>query len=73
MDQAFEYVKSSGLETLVDYPYVARDEKCKATDGKAVVKISGYKDVAANDPKQLMAAVAKGPVSVAIEADTSVF
>jgi len=45
-------------------------DEAKAGQG---VKLKSYNDVAEGDPKQLMAAVSKGPVSVAIEADTSVF
>jgi cathepsin L len=73
MDSAFEYVETTKLETEADYPYTAEDDACSATAKKGVVQLSGYKDVVADSPSQLQAAVALGPVSVAIEADTDVF
>jgi len=73
MDSAFEYVKKTKLETESDYPYTAEDDSCASTSTKGVVQLAGYKDVVANSPSQLQAAVALGPVSVAIEADTDVF
>jgi len=73
MDYAFEYVISNkGLATEKDYPYKAVDGQCKKGK-KSVVTISSYKDVKVNSDMDLENAVAKGPVSVAIEADQSVF
>jgi len=72
MDKAFTYVASTGLCTEADYPYKAAKGTCNTSCTKAV-KISSHKDVPANDEASLMAAVATTPVSVAIEADTSVF
>jgi len=73
MDLAFEYVEKHSLETEADYPYHGTDGKCEEQTTKGIFTITGYKDVAPNNPKQLMAALAQQPVSVAIEADTSVF
>jgi len=73
MDLAFKYVESHKLETESDYPYKAVDGKCKVDESKAVVGITGFKDVTPKSPAQLQAAVAQQPVSVAIEADTEVF
>ena len=73
MDFGFEYAEKNKLETEADYPYSATDATCHADPSKGKVEIKSYSDVDANKPKQLMAAVAQGPVSVAIEADTSVF
>ena len=73
MDYGFKYVKSNKLETEADYPYHAVDQKCAVNASKGVVSVSGYKDVQSKSASQLLAAVAQGPVSVAIEADTSVF
>jgi C1A family cysteine protease len=71
MDNAFKYIiANGGLDTEEDYPYTARDGTCdKAKAAKKVVSITGYQDVPQNNEDQLAAAVAKGPVSVAIEAD----
>jgi len=78
MDDAFQYIlDNKGICTESDYPYVAKDEACKK--GCAVAStISGFVDVPTDptNPKNetgLMAAVLKGPVSIAIEADQPVF
>jgi KDEL-tailed cysteine endopeptidase len=67
MDDAFKYAETTKIETEAAYPYTARDGTCKATpDGITTVK--GFADVAASNPDALLAAVAEGPVSVAIDA-----
>jgi hypothetical protein len=75
MDNAFKYIiANGGLDTEADYPYTARDGTCdKAKEAKHVVAITGYTDVPQNNEAQLAAAVAIGPVSVAIEADQQAF
>ena len=74
MDNAFDFIKTNkGLCTEESYPYKGVDgtcnKKCK-DDSKATVKT--HTDVAAN-AKALMSAIAKQPVSIAIEADQSSF
>merc|ERR1711935_547727 len=59
-------------------PYDAATGTCnvakeKAHDGINPGVVTSFKDVPANSQSQLMAAVAEGPVSVAIEADQSGF
>jgi hypothetical protein len=75
MDNAFKYIiANGGLDTEEDYPYTARDGTCdKTKEAKHVVSIGGFKDVPQNNEDQLAAAVAIGPVSVAIEADQQGF
>jgi C1A family cysteine protease len=74
MDRAYSYAKKNKLELESDYPYTASDGKtCKFDKTKGQVGTTGYKDVRADRPDQLLAAVALQPVSVAIEADTYVF
>jgi len=73
MDQAFEYVMSNkGITTEAAYPYKARDGTCN-TKVTAAITISKYTDVKQNNDAALQAAVAVGPVSVAIEADQEAF
>ena len=74
MDDAFEYVMASGGLCLEkDYAYAGIDEvNCERTCEKNVT-LKGYRDVPAYDEEALKAAVAMQPVSVAIEADKSVF
>ena len=73
MDLAFAYVEKYPLETESDYPYKGVDGTCAYDASKGVGKAAGYADVTPNQPAQLKAALAKGPVSVAIEADRLVF
>ena len=74
MDQAFDYVKKTGgLASSKDYPYVAYDQKCKGTGKKHWCKVTGWTDITKNNQMEMKTAVADGPISVAIEADTSVF
>lgn len=75
MDNAFKYVKAEGgLCSESEYAYHAKDGTCKASScGTKYDAITGYTDVAHDSEQALMAAVAKGPVSIAIEADQSAF
>jgi len=72
MDYAFEWVmKNNGIASEKDYPYTARDGNCKKPASSAT--ISGYKDVPSKNEQELIKALNIGPVSVAVEADKSVF
>jgi KDEL-tailed cysteine endopeptidase len=59
--------------TEADYPYTGVNGACAYDASKGTIIVSGYTNVPANSTAQLVAAIAKNPVSVAIEADTSVF
>jgi xylem cysteine proteinase len=73
MDDAFQYVEAKGIMKESDYSYKGKTGTCKWNSSKVVFKTTGYSDVTANSTTQLKAALNKGPVSVAIEADQSVF
>ena len=79
MDLAFEYVEKNGLCTEESYSYTSGGGKagtCKAsscTKGLTAGQVTGFHDVTANSEKALMSAVTLGPVSIAVEADKSVF
>jgi cathepsin L len=73
MNQAFDYlIKFGGSEGQKDYPYTARDGQCKADKGKVAATIASHKELPPNE-NALGDAIANGPVSVAIEADQSIF
>lgn len=73
MDDAFEYViQNGGLTLESNYAYTASDGTCNENVDKDV-QISGYKDVQHGSESDLMSAIQKGPVSIAIEADKSGF
>jgi hypothetical protein len=60
------------LMTSTSYPYTGHDDTCAFDSEKGVVHLQGYHDVPPKDPEQLKAAVALGPVSVAIQASGAV-
>ncbi|KAI4345287.1 hypothetical protein L6164_012423 [Bauhinia variegata] len=66
MDNGFQYIiKNQGLASEADYPYQGIEGTCGSVRSPAAI-INGYKDVPANDEKQLLQAVSNQPVSVAI-------
>jgi C1A family cysteine protease len=73
MDNAFEYIESNPLELESAYPYHAKRKTCQYVKSKGVGKVVSYKDVKKGSADQLRAALAHGPVSVAIEADQMSF
>lgn len=73
MDDAFEYVIKYGLEEESVYPYTGYGNGCQYDKSKVVATLSSYADVTPRSSSQLKAALNKNPVSVAIEADKSVF
>merc|ERR550537_163806 len=77
MDHAFEWIKQNGIASESAYPYTSGSGTtgtCNtAKKNVPVVTMTGHTDVPTGDEDALKAAVAKGPVSVAIEADKSAF
>jgi C1A family cysteine protease len=77
MDNGFKYAEANALCTEESYSYTARKSPtCQAsscTVGIPKGGVTGFKDVASNSEQSLMSAVATQPVSIAIEADKSVF
>ncbi|XP_044510568.1 cysteine protease XCP2 [Mangifera indica] len=75
MDYAFAYIVSSGgLHKEEDYPYIMEEGTCEMNrEASEMVTISGYRDVPQNNEMSLLKALAKQPISVAIEASTRDF
>jgi len=76
MDNAFGYAEKNAICTEASYQYTAQKGTCKASScsvGLSKGSVTGYKDVATDSEQALMSAVAKNPVSIAIEADKSAF
>merc|ERR1711904_222097 len=71
MDYAFKYAEGTAMETESQYPYKGRQGTCHAQGGALTVK--DFKDVTPKSPSALQAAVAEGPVSVAIDASSILF
>jgi len=77
MDNAFKWIEGNGgLATEECYPYTSGTGTrgtCAPKKCANSVTLTGFKDVTSGDEDALATAVALGPVSVAIEADKSVF
>ncbi|KAL3501088.1 hypothetical protein ACH5RR_035537 [Cinchona calisaya] len=75
MDNAFKFIISNnGLTTEANYPYQAVDGPCNTNkEANHAAKITGFKDVPANNKVALLKAVANQPASVAIDASGSAF
>jgi C1A family cysteine protease len=71
MDSAFRYAIDNGMCTEDEDPYLAKVDTCVDCDTPAT--FSACVDVTSNNQLHLKEAVAQGPVSVAIEADTAAF
>ena len=73
MDNAYGWIESNGGICLdAAYPYAAVGQPCRHTC-KPAVTLTGHVDVPKGNETQLKAAIALGPVSIAIEADKSAF
>jgi len=59
------------IETEDGYGYSGREGSCNYNPKLGQFQISGFVDVTPFSPSQLMAAVAIGPVSVALEAEST--
>ncbi len=71
MDNAFSYIQENGICKESEYKYTAQDGKCKKCS--TVTKVDSFVDITPNSEGDLLKAVSQQPVSVAIEADQSVF
>lgn len=75
MDYAFQYIiDNKGITTEDAYPYTATGPNtCQASGKPVAATLSGFKDVTPNSEVALETAIVQQPVSVAVEADQSVF
>ena len=73
-ESAFDYYSHFNAELEKDYAYKAKDEPCNFDKAKATeIADTSHTQVKPNDVASLKAALAKTPVSVAIEADKQIF
>ena len=66
MNYAFSYLRTTKLESWSSYPFVGYNQNCMANPSQGVVGTSGYVSLPNYSPSSLKQAVAKTPVSVAI-------
>jgi C1A family cysteine protease len=74
MDSAFQFAEGTAVATESSYAYTARDGSCKSSFTTAIPQggVTGYSDVSTS-ASALKSALNNNPVSVAIQADQSVF
>jgi len=77
MDDGFKYLEAKGDALETTYSYTGKDGTCSASKSSSPSlkkgSVTSFNDVQTDSEPQMMAAVSKGPVSVAIEADQSGF
>jgi len=76
MDTAFKFAEENALCTEDSYPYKGKGSTCTAsscTVGIPKGSVTGFKDVSSDSEQAMMSALNQQPVSIAIEADKSVF
>ena len=77
MDRAFQYAQKHPLETETAYPYKGKTlsplVSCHYKKKEGVVGTTGWTDVKRMDADQLRAGLNVGPVSIAIQANETVF
>merc|ERR1712153_236200 len=74
MDYGFDFAKGTAVASESSHPYTASDGSCKSSFTTAIPAggVTGYKDVSTS-ASSLLSALNSNPVSVAIQADQSVF
>jgi len=75
-EYAFAYAEQNAICTEESYGFKGIEGTCEASKcaiGIPKGSVTGFKDVATEDANALMEAVAQGPVSVGIDADSDVF
>lgn len=68
MDYAFSYTATNGTSLESNYPYTGKADKCKREDKDKVMVNKSSTDVPEDDNDQMVAALDKQPVSVAVNA-----
>jgi len=74
MDYGFAFVKKYGIASEAAYPYTSGNGNrgyCRNPLPPTVATVTGYRDVTRDNVLQMQAAIAIGPVSIAVEADRS--
>eukprot|EP01102_Stenamoeba_stenopodia_P014561 TRINITY_DN484_c0_g1_i1.p1 TRINITY_DN484_c0_g1~~TRINITY_DN484_c0_g1_i1.p1 ORF type:complete len:557 (-),score=116.63 TRINITY_DN484_c0_g1_i1:81-1751(-) len=66
-------INNDGIATEDQYPYLAQDGYCNATDHSSNVTISGYVNVTATEDALQNAVGTVGPVAIAIDASLETF
>ncbi|KAJ8921569.1 hypothetical protein NQ315_010474 [Exocentrus adspersus] len=69
MQQGWDYIKDSGIETEADYPYQAADGQCRFSADKAATRVSGYVNLPKSEAALLDAVANIGPIGIDVDAN----
>ncbi|VDP77410.1 unnamed protein product [Echinostoma caproni] len=70
MTNSYKYLKTAGLESETDYPYLGNDTRCSTKPTLGVVKVQSFRTLTNGSETGLMNMVAEfGPIAVGIDAD----
>lgn len=72
-DQAFTYATNIGLASGSTYAYAAKRKTCPAPSPTAASKLASYKGLNGGDEAGMLAALANGPIAVAVTVDDAWF
>lgn len=69
VDRAFKYIiKSGGIESNQQYPYVAREQKCHFRHNSIVTRLQNYRHLQTGNELLLQKMVATfGPIAAALD------
>lgn len=67
MTNAYDYIEDHGLTTEEKYPYEGSDMNCQQIPDTDKLHVSKYKSLQCESTKELSEALAKVPVSIALE------
>lgn len=70
MKDAIEYAIVKGMEKESDYPYTMACGACKYSPAKATIHFKSMYNVTEGDMDDLLATIAKGPVSIGVDASS---
>jgi C1A family cysteine protease len=73
MESCFNYWKNNKVMLERDYPYTAVKGTCRNNGALGLFNLSGYMRVTKNDPVAHMAAVARQPIVVTVDASQSIY
>lgn len=73
MSNTFNYLKAYPIMLEADYGYTAKKGTCVYSAAKGQFKVTSYVNLPKNDPAALLAAVKNQPISVALQASSSIF
>ena len=73
MEYVYNYLKAYPIMLESDYVYSSRLSTCKYSSTKGKFKVTGFSMITKNSPSAHIAALQRGPISIAVAAGNSAF